>query len=64
MRRAFVMQLGPETRPTQHQFDGWIEEVDPGRELRFRSMTSCWPLSANSLTGTIASLQRGDENSS
>jgi hypothetical protein len=37
MRRAFVLQLGPDTRAAQRHFDGWIEEVDTGRELRFRS---------------------------
>jgi hypothetical protein len=37
MRRAFVLQLGPDTQPLQRQYDGWIEEVDTGRELRFRS---------------------------
>jgi hypothetical protein len=37
MRRAFVLQLGPDTQPAQRLFDGWIEEVDTGRELRFHS---------------------------
>jgi len=37
MRGAFVVQLGPETRPTKGQFEGWVEEVDSGEELRFRS---------------------------
>src|SRR5260370_14171665 len=37
MRGAFVVQLGPETRPTEGQFEGWVEEVDSGPELRFRS---------------------------
>lgn len=37
MRGAFVVQLGPETRPTEGQFEGWVEEVDSGTELRFRS---------------------------
>jgi hypothetical protein len=37
MRQAFVLQLGPDTRAAQRHFDGWIEEVDTGRELRFRS---------------------------
>ena len=27
MRGAFVVQLGPETRPTEGQFEGWVEEV-------------------------------------
>jgi hypothetical protein len=37
MRGAFVVQLGPETKPTEGRFEGWAEEVDSGRELRFRS---------------------------
>jgi len=37
MRWAFVLKLGSETQPRQHRFEGWIEEVDTGRELRFRS---------------------------
>ena len=37
MRRAFVLQLGPATQPATKQFEGCIEEVDTGRELRFHS---------------------------
>jgi hypothetical protein len=37
MRGAFVVQLGPETRPTEGQFEGWVEEVDSCTALRFRS---------------------------
>ena len=37
MRAAFVVKLGPETRPTEGQFEGWVEEVDSGMKLRFRS---------------------------
>jgi hypothetical protein len=37
MRGAFVVQLGPETRPTEDQFEGWVEEVDSYTQLRFRS---------------------------
>jgi len=37
MRGAFVVQLGPETRPTKGQFEGWVEEVDSSTQLRFRS---------------------------
>ncbi len=40
MRGAFVVQLGPETRPTEGQFEGWVEEVDSGQmsfTLRQRS---------------------------
>jgi hypothetical protein len=37
MRRAFVLQLGPETRPAEDAFEGWVQEVDSCTELRFRS---------------------------
>ena len=37
MRCAFVVRLGPETKPSEAQFEGWVEEVDTGKELRFRS---------------------------
>jgi hypothetical protein len=38
MRRAFVLQLGPGTEPARRHFEGCIEEVDTGREVRFRSV--------------------------
>jgi hypothetical protein len=37
MRGAFVVQLGPETRPTEGRFEGLVQEVDSCTELRFRS---------------------------
>jgi hypothetical protein len=37
MRGAFVVQLGPKTKPSEGRFEGSVEEVDSGRELRFRS---------------------------
>lgn len=37
MKRAFVLQLGSESDASRRQFVGSIEEVDSGRELRFRS---------------------------
>ena len=37
MRQAFVLTLGAETDPRRHHFVGFIEEVDTGRELRFKS---------------------------
>ena len=36
MRGAFVVQLGPGTKPSESRFEGLVEEVDSGRELRFR----------------------------
>ena len=37
MRGAFVVQLRPETKPSEGRFEGLVEEVDSGTELRFRS---------------------------
>jgi hypothetical protein len=37
MKCAFVVKLGPETNPSENRFEGSIEEVDTGKELRFRS---------------------------
>ena len=37
MRGAFVLQLGSDTKTKRQCFCGRIEEVDTGRELRFRS---------------------------
>jgi len=37
MRGAFVVRLGPETKPKQGLFEGWVEEVDSCDELRFHS---------------------------
>ena len=31
------MRLGPETKPSSGLFEGWVEEVDSGEELRFHS---------------------------
>ena len=38
MRGAFVLQLGPETKPAEGRFEGWVEEVDSCTEIRFRSV--------------------------
>jgi len=37
MRGAFVVQLGTRSQPGQNEFEGWVEEVDSGEQLRFRS---------------------------
>ena len=37
MRCAFVVRLGAETMPSEGRLEGWVEEVDTGKELRFRS---------------------------
>lgn len=37
MRHAYVLQLASETEASRRHFVGCIEEVDTGRELRFKS---------------------------
>jgi hypothetical protein len=37
MRGAFIVRLGPDTKPKQGVFEGWVEEVDSCDELRFHS---------------------------
>jgi len=37
MRGAFVIRLGPQTNPSSGHFEGCIEEVDSGKELKFQS---------------------------
>ena len=37
MRGAFIVQLGSETKPAEGRFEGWVQEVDFCRELRFHS---------------------------
>jgi hypothetical protein len=37
MRGAFVVQVGRASQPAQGQIEGWVEEVDSGKQLRFRS---------------------------
>ena len=39
MRGAFVIRLGRETNPSNGHFEGSIEEVDSGKELKFQSST-------------------------
>ena len=37
MRCAFVVRLGSRSKPSEGRFEGCVEEVDSGKELRFRS---------------------------
>jgi len=38
MKGAFVVQLGAGTRPSENHFEGWAEEVDSGKEIKFHSL--------------------------
>ena len=37
MKGAFIVRLGLDTKPQEGRFEGWIEEVDSGAELRFHA---------------------------
>ena len=37
MSGAFVVRLGPGTNPSEGLFEGWVEVVDSGDEVRFHS---------------------------
>jgi len=39
MRGAFVIRLAGETSPCDGHFEGSVEEVDSGKELKFQSST-------------------------
>jgi len=37
MRGAFVVRLGPGMESVRGQFEGWVEEVDTGKRVKFKS---------------------------
>jgi hypothetical protein len=37
MRCAFVVKLGSKSKPSEGRYEGCVEEVDSGKELKFRS---------------------------
>ena len=37
MRGAFVVRLGPGTESAGGPLEGWVEEVDTGRRVKFQS---------------------------
>ena len=37
MRGAFVIRLETGTDPAKGRFEGWVEELDSGKDQRFRS---------------------------
>jgi hypothetical protein len=37
MRGAFVVRLGPGTESARGQFEGWVEEMDAGKRVKFQS---------------------------
>jgi len=58
MRRAFVVQLEPETKTSEGHFEGSVEEVDSGIELRFRSTRELLQFIGHRFDVAMASTQR------
>ena len=54
MRRAFVLQVGADSAPANLEFAGWIEEIDTGRERRFRSTAELLEFLRQCIDGTEA----------
>ena len=52
MREAFVVRLGGDSDPQKRRFVGWIEEVDTGRELHFKSTDELLAFLATCLEAT------------
>lgn len=64
MRQAFVLTLGYETEATRRQFAGLIEEVDTGRELRFRSTEELLEFLAQCFEDAVQREKTSEETSS
>lgn len=52
MKRAFVLRLSPETNPAKGRFQGHVEEVDTGRELKFRTLEEFLAFVQDCITGS------------
>ena len=52
MKRTFVIRLSPEANPAQGKFQGHVEQVDTGRELRFRSLEEFLAFVQDCITGS------------
>jgi hypothetical protein len=61
MRGAFVLRLGRETVPAQGRFEGWVEEVDSGQELRFRSAEELLSFLGQRFDAVLSSAGKGPE---
>jgi hypothetical protein len=64
MKGAFVVRLGLNTRPQQGRFEGWIEEVDSGTELRFHSTEDLMRFLGERFLAVLGSLPEGENQPS
>jgi hypothetical protein len=71
MRGAFIVRLDVTTNPSKGIFEGWVEEVDSGKEIRFFSSQELlnflsdrlrWNHSPSQQIGTYEILSPEDED--
>jgi hypothetical protein len=60
MRGAFVVRLGRETDPSDGHFEGSVEEVDSGKELKFQSSTELLRFLAERFQATYEDMPKDD----
>jgi hypothetical protein len=53
MRGAFVVRLGPVTESARGPLEGWVEEVDTGRRVKFQSSEELLRFLGQSLEETL-----------
>ena len=61
MRGAFVIRLALEAQLTKHRLEGWVEEVDSGKELRFRSADELLQFLTQCIHAALLSRSERDE---
>jgi len=63
MRGAFVVRLGRETNPSNGHFEGCIEEIDSGKQLKFQSSTELLRFLGERFQAILVEAKDSDENS-
>ena len=63
MRRAFVLRISPECDVDAGKLEGWVEDVDSGRELKFKSVPELLSFISQSLKDRSSSPEE-EENQS
>ena len=64
MRGAFVVRLGRETNPSAGHFEGSVEEVDSGKELKFQSSAELLRFLCECFHATFEVMPEGDRATS
>ena len=63
MRGAFVLRLGPPTQPSTGHLEGSIEEVDSGKELKFKSSAELLRFLLECVQATFKDMPEDDKRS-